>query len=541
MLPRRSLPLMLIGLLLAAAGGAFAQGEGPATLGNPASPGAPAVPAALPGTGFTYQGELQDGGGPVTGNCDFEFRLYDALTLGAQVGSTQTLLNLPLDEGRFTARLNTSGQFGPRAFDGSARWLDISVRCPAGVGGFTPLSPRQPLLPAPLAFALPGLRTEYSGLSSPNVIGGHISNTVGVGVVGAVIGGGGQGAYPNSVGVDYGTVGGGAGNSVAGDYATVGGGYDNTAGGDYATVSGGVGNSASDWFATAGGGDNNVAFGWWAAIGGGQDNFAFSDHTTIAGGRSNSASGNFATVGGGSNNAAGEFAAVGGGQGNEATGGAATIPGGSLNVASGDYSFAAGRRAHAVHAGAFVWASGSTTPISSTTDYQFLVRASGGVTMYTNAAATAGAALFPGASSWTIISDRNAKANFAPVDGVAILNTLAGIPIETWNYNAQDEAIRHMGPMAQDFYLAFGLGETPTGISTVDADGVALAAIQGLYTVVQEKETRIAALEATVAALQQGRALAANTGQLASVLIVGLLAGAGIGAGAFALGRRQRR
>lgn len=53
--------------------------------------------------------------------------------------------------------------------------------------------------------------------------------------------------------------------------------------------------------------------------------------------------------------------------------------------------------------------------------------------------------------------------------------------MQTWNYNSQDAAVRHLGPMAQDFKAAFGLGESDTGITTVDADGVALAAIQGLH------------------------------------------------------------
>ncbi len=62
-----------------------------------------------------------------------------------------------------------------------------------------------------------------------------------------------------------------------------------------------------------------------------------------------------------------------------------------------------------------------------------------------------------------------------------MLARLAEVPISTWNYTSQDASIRHIGPMAQDFYAAFGVGEDDTHITTVDADGVALAAIQGLY------------------------------------------------------------
>ena len=54
------------------------------------------------------------------------------------------------------------------------------------------------------------------------------------------------------------------------------------------------------------------------------------------------------------------------------------------------------------------------------------------------------------------------------------------MPIREWNYKAQDAAVRHVGPTAQDFHAAFGLGEDPLRISTIDADGIALAAVQAL-------------------------------------------------------------
>jgi len=76
---------------------------------------------------------------------------------------------------------------------------------------------------------------------------------------------------------------------------------------------------------------------------------------------------------------------------------------------------------------------------------------------------------------------RNAKTDVIPVDSRQIVTKLAQIPLATWRYKSQAEGIRHMGPMAQDFYAAFGLGEDEKYISTIDADGVALAAIQGLY------------------------------------------------------------
>jgi hypothetical protein len=100
-------------------------------------------------------------------------------------------------------------------------------------------------------------------------------------------------------------------------------------------------------------------------------------------------------------------------------------------------------------------------------------------------------------------SDRNAKANFAAVNPRSVLNKLAAIPVQTWNYKSQPEDVRHMGPMAQDFRAAFQLGRDDKHISTVDAQGVALAAIQGLYELVQEKERQMERLQARLSRLER--------------------------------------
>ncbi len=96
-----------------------------------------------------------------------------------------------------------------------------------------------------------------------------------------------------------------------------------------------------------------------------------------------------------------------------------------------------------------------------------------------------------------------------PVDGQTVLTRLANLPLHTWNYKTQDPAIRHIGPTAQDFQAAFGLGEDNRHISTVDADGVALAAIQALHQLTQnqaaqlaDQQAQIATLEARLAALE---------------------------------------
>ena len=90
----------------------------------------------------------------------------------------------------------------------------------------------------------------------------------------------------------------------------------------------------------------------------------------------------------------------------------------------------------------------------------------------------------------------------APVDGRAVLAQVVSLPLTTWNYKAQDDSIRHIGPMAQDFHAAFGLGVSDKLIDTIDPDGVALAAIQGLNELVQEKVAEIAENKAVIEELR---------------------------------------
>ena len=92
-------------------------------------------------------------------------------------------------------------------------------------------------------------------------------------------------------------------------------------------------------------------------------------------------------------------------------------------------------------------------------------------------------------------SDRNVKRDFSAVDSRAVLAKVLALPITTWSYQS-DAGVRHLGPMAQDFSAAFALGLDDKHISMVDADGVALAAIQGLNQKLEAelKEQRNAAL-----------------------------------------------
>jgi hypothetical protein len=91
-------------------------------------------------------------------------------------------------------------------------------------------------------------------------------------------------------------------------------------------------------------------------------------------------------------------------------------------------------------------------------------------------------------------SDRNLKENIKPVDPEEILTKVVQLPITTWNYNYDQDAIPHMGPMAQDFYQAFRLGVDDKTIASMDKDGVALAAIQGLNRKMESKDEKITEL-----------------------------------------------
>jgi hypothetical protein len=466
----------------------------------------------------------------------------------------------------------------------------------------------------PLEFKVNGtraLRLEPMGFADTvNVIGGSARNFVGMGAVGATIGGGGAGnslfgnAYTNRVDADFGTVSGGAHNTIQAyaEKATIGGGSINTirTNAEYATIGGGVQNTI----------ETNALY------------------ATIAGGDLNTASGQYATV-----------------------------PGGVGNTAGGQFSFAAGHDAKALHDGAFVWSDSPGGTFGSTASNQFLIRAGGGVGIGTpnpqgslhvysannptvvriqsagtpgfgrvefvsnpqgdanewrpgfiqstdNGGFTGGLAFFVngtgagnkfgsnevmrvvngavgintndpsgaalavnggikvfagntlefgagvsgkdanagkiGYQSFTFgsldivgagtstsnrkiqfyceggatfngtisaPSDRNLKQDFQPLDGREVLAKVAALPIQSWAYK-YDASKRHIGPVAQDFQAAFGLnGGDDKSITTVDADGVALAAIQGLNQKVEEtlkeKDARITALETELAKLKQ--------------------------------------
>jgi hypothetical protein len=248
-------------------------------------------------------------------------------------------------------------------------------------------------------------------------------------------------------------------------------------------------------------GENRVTDSW-GTIGGGASNTAGNDN-------SDGFDATFAVVAGGlGNTARSRYGTVGGGVGNDATGEIATVPGGSSNTAAGQGSFAAGVLAHAAADGCFVWSDIGLGGFATTcnTPNLFLARAKGGFALRTNAALTAGCAIAAGGGTWSCSSSRDLKKDIAVVDTANILDRVARLPVSTWRYRDETSGALHLGPTAEDFREAFGLGDSSADIGLIDGQGVALAAIQGLNAKVEAeraaKDAEIAALRAELAAIR---------------------------------------
>jgi len=343
-------------------------------------------------------------------------------------------------------------------------------------------------------FAQRGLRLEPTAQTDTiNLIGGSSANSSG-GALGATIAGGGSPSDPNLVTASFGVIGGGQGNEVNAASAVVAGGRRNSiaTAGDFSVIGGGQSNRVSQSAAHAaifGGLNNSIGTG--------------SSGASIFGGTDNQIGSNaqFALSLGGFANVVGNNALYG------------AVLGGSNNRALSPNSLAAGRNAQAQNIGSFVWADSRDGTFSSTAANEFSVRATGGVRLVSainagTGAPTAGVSLAAGATAWGVISDRALKKNFQAVDNQGILDRLAAMPIQQWNYQWEnDAATPHLGPMAQDFKAAFYPGRDDRNITTLEVDGVALAAIQGLNRKLESelaaKERRLVELESANARLLQ--------------------------------------
>jgi hypothetical protein len=123
----------------------------------------------------------------------------------------------------------------------------------------------------------------------------------------------------------------------------------------------------------------------------------------------------------------------------------------------------------------------------------------------------------------TVVSDRRQKENFQPVDDEEVLKKIGGLSLSSWNFIGQDaKQFRHYGPMAQDFFAAFGqdgIGTigTPTTITSTDLDGIVMAAVKGLEKRTTEQSKQLDALRAENADLkEQLKALERKLGVVAA-------------------------
>ena len=199
----------------------------------------------------------------------------------------------------------------------------------------------------------------------------------------------------------------------------------------------------------------------------------------------------------GANSLAGGFRA-------QATGNVSTAIG-TGTIASGAASVAMGSAVTAGGDGSFIFGDRNVSYALTAAPNTFNIRAFGGVGINTGVAI--GCDLPAGTGAWACTSSRSAKEDFADVDGEEVLGRLATIPIQRWRYLGTGAA--HLGPTAEDFHAAFGLGESATKIANVDANGVALRAVQALERRTAELREENAALRSELSALRaELRALA---------------------------------
>lgn len=137
------------------------------------------------------------------------------------------------------------------------------------------------------------------------------------------------------------------------------------------------------------------------------------------------------------------------------------------------------------HTGAFVYGDASTADtVMNTAAHQFMIRAAGGYVFYSNVGLTMGVELLPGAGSWSMISDRNKKMNILALEPAIYRPVFDSLTIYNWNYLGGMTS--HIGPMAQDVYGLFHIGEKPYLINMIDSDGVTMLGIQMLRGALEE-------------------------------------------------------
>jgi hypothetical protein len=272
-------------------------------------------------------------------------------------------------------------------------------------------------------------------------------------------------------------------NCLSQSQTTYGASCTNQTNGDFAVVSGGAGNSAREGYATVSGGSSNRALGSASVVSGGFGNTANAVGSVVAGGQLNTA-GSSITTGIGDNS---------------------FVAGGTKNYTQGYASFAAGERAKAFHDNSFVWG-GSGVDTNSAGVGTFTAYAPGGFYFFRGSVGAGGCVLPAGVVSWSCTSDRATKSNIQALNPLDTLRRVVAMPVARWNYIGT-EKIKNVGPMAQDFFKAFSLGDSDKTIASMNMSGVALSAIQGLNQKLTEqvktKDAEISALKARLQAIEK--------------------------------------
>jgi len=591
--------ILFVILALALAGNAFAQSSA-----------------------FNYQGKLNDAGAAANGTFQFQFKLYDSVAGGTQIGSSLSDVPVTVANGIFSVSLD----FGAQAFSGGDRFLDVAVRKTPN-DAYTPLTPRQKINSAPYSNKAinatnadnfsGNLSGDVSGSQNStivNSVGGQTSTNIAASVeatqnatpnnaantlvkrdangkitVGSVTFGDGTTLTTASVG--GGTVTGNGAVTAINDAATTEKINDNRLASSFlkfmpateqlsvgdangtapminlrggSTCCSGPGGHTPAWFKVFQNGSfvatGNLGIGvspwqgkgyrtsWDSYKGAFRSGYADLewDDTNVgffswAGGSNSTASGLYALSFGDTNQAestssivfgsgnqvkgAAGFSAGAGNRvcytygvalGNKAISGGPILANGkcdtdSVNLrglaavaigynvtASLDYTMALGKFAsNNGFSGTFVWSDASATAsadtFKNTANNEFAARATGGFRFRTNLAGTTGCNLPAGSGVFNCTSSRFTKENF--VAETNVLSKLRLIPITSWNYISEGKQVRHLGPMAEDFFAQFGLGTGNTSIGVQDLAGVSIAAVKELDAQLREKNAEIERLQ----------------------------------------------
>ncbi len=475
-----------------------------------------ALRAGAQGTAFTYQGLLNQAGAPANGVYDLSFTLYAAESGGLNAGTTN-FNDLAITNGL----LNVTLDFGDVPFIGADRWLEIGVRPGASSGAYTNLAPRQPVNPTPYAIFSRGVNSAGiigqltdSQLSTTLSFARTFSNPGNV-----FFGNGANLTALNASQLTSGTV---ADARLSANVALRAGG--NTFNGNQGFNSGNlslVGSSTFEFGAGVAGKESNAGKIGYATftpgaldIVGAGTNFngrtvQLWDQVHVGNYNADGSPklisfGDPGYVSIGENGdddqmelTAGKFVFNNGNVGiattNPATRLTVNQPGYGIEHTDGSVRLST----YVQSDGAYF---GTVTPHPL---YLMINDNSGAMVIYTNNNTEFFGEIT--ATAVNITSDRNAKEQFKLVNARDVLDKVARLPISEWQYKTQGDA-RHIGPMAQDFHAAFAVGRDDKHITSVDADGVALAAIQGLNEKFEEqtraKDARIQQLEATVEELK---------------------------------------